>query len=229
MSMRFSCFVTGTDTGIGKTLVSSALLQLCRAQGWRAVGMKPVAAGCETIDGQWCNEDVETLRAASSIAAERTLINPYIFEPAIAPHIAAAEAGVAIDLEHVMACYQQLTNMADAVVVEGVGGFLVPFSATADSGDLARLLDLPVVLVVGMHLGCINHALLTQEAIMARGLKLVGWVANQIGQPMDRYAENVAALTQRLQAPLLGSIPDLSPPDSLTAAGYLRLPASLFV
>lgn len=219
------CFVTGTDTGVGKTLVAASLLHKCRERGWTALGMKPVAAGCDSDDSHESNEDVEALIAASNLTVDRTLINPYLFREAIAPHIAAEEAGVCIALPHIADCFRQLSDLADAVVVEGAGGFLVPLGATYDSGDLARLLGLPVVLVVGMRLGCINHALLTQEAIKSRGLSLAGWVANRVTPDMDRFEENLAALRLRLSAPLLGVIPFLDAPDPVVAAGYLELPS----
>ena len=208
-------FVTGTDTDVGKTLVASALLHKCRANGLTALGMKPVAAG---------GDDVLALIAAGNQAADRALINPYQFREAIAPHIAAAEEGVDIDLELIAERYAQLTQLATAVIVEGAGGFLVPLGAKHDSADLARRLGLPLVLVVGMRLGCINHALLTQEAIASRGLVLAGWVANRIDPEMDRYAENLAALELRLAAPLLGVIPFLEAPDAMIVADFLELP-----
>lgn len=223
--MRFACFVTGTDTGVGKTLVAAALLHKCRELGKTAVGMKPVAAGCEIRNGRPWNEDVEALIAASEAGTDRALINPYLFDAAIAPHIAAAEAGVNIDLEHLADCFAQLCRQADAMVVEGAGGFLVPLGEGIDSGDLARRLGLPVLLVVGMRLGCINHALLTQEAIAARGLTLAGWIANRVDPDMERFDENLAALKQRLRAPLLGVIPRLDRPDAAAAARHLELPA----
>jgi len=223
--MRFACFVTGTDTGVGKTLVAAALLHKCRELGKTAVGMKPVAAGCEIRNGRPWNEDVEALIAASEAGTDRALINPYLFDAAIAPHIAAAEAGVNIDLEHLADCFAQLCRQADAMVVEGAGGFLVPLGEGIDSGDLARRLGLPVLLVVGMRLGCINHALLTQEAIAARGLTLAGWIANRVDPDMERFDENLAALKQRLRAPLLGVIPRLNRPDAAAAARHLELPA----
>jgi len=209
-------FVTGTDTGVGKTLVASALLHKCRERGGSAIGMKPVAAG---------SDDVLALIAAGNVAAERRLVNPYSFHEPIAPHIAAEEAGVGIDLSRIADSFRQLAERADAVIVEGAGGFLIPLGADRDSGDLARLLGLPLVLVVGMRLGCINHALLSQEAIRSRGLVLAGWVANRIDPEMDRFAENLAALRLRLAAPLLGVIPFLDTPDPAVAAGYLELPA----
>ena len=222
--MGFSCLVTGTDTGVGKTMVAAALLHKCRELGFSAIGMKPVAAGCELVGGEACNEDVEALRNASSVPLERGLINPYLFEPAIAPHIAAAEAGIEIDPAHIVKCYRLLANAVECIVVEGAGGFLVPLSAQADTGDLARMLGLPVILVVGMRLGCINHALLTQEAIERRGLVFAGWIANQMDEPMARCEENIASLVERLRAPLMGVIPCLAHADPVAAARYLELP-----
>ena len=212
-------FVTGTDTEVGKTFVSCALLHALRAAGKKPIGMKPVAAG---TDDKGLNDDVEALIAAAGSAAARELINPYLFAPAIAPHIAAAEAGLNIDIEHIATACTQLRSMADAVLVEGVGGFCVPLGPTHDSADLAERLALPVILVVGMRLGCINHALLTQQAIAARGLKFIGWVANRIDPEMPRFAENLATLQARLAAPLLGVVPAHSTPAA--AALCLRLP-----
>ena len=212
-------FVAGTDTEVGKTFVSCALLHRLRLQGVRAIGMKPVAAG---TDGAGKNDDVEALIAAAGVQAARELINPYLFAPAIAPHIAAAEAGRTIDLETILAAFKRLRGMADAVLVEGVGGFCVPLGADCDTADLAEKLALPVILIVGMRLGCINHALLTQQAIAARGLPLAGWIANRIDPQMSRCDENLAALQERLSAPLLGVVPANSTPEK--AAGLIRLP-----
>lgn len=211
-------FVTGTDTDVGKTLIAAALLHQCRARGLSAVGMKPIAAGC---DDAGANADVEALRAAGDTVAEVALINPYHFRPAIAPHIAASEAGVTIDLELILSCYRRLCALADAVIVEGAGGFLLPLGDGIDGGDLAQRLALPVVLVVGMRLGCLNHAALTAEAICARGLTLAGWVANCVDPDMLRLDQNLATLRDRLNAPLLGVVPHLRGADPLSAAGYL--------
>ncbi|MDE2402099.1 MAG: dethiobiotin synthase [Burkholderiales bacterium] len=203
-------FVTGTDTGVGKTRVSCALLHALRREHARVIGMKPVAAGTQWIDGQWANEDVLALRAASNIHVPALYDNPYLLNQASSPHIAARSEGVDIDIEHIAACFHALQQQADAVVVEGAGGFIVPLcEATGHSGqsatsaDLAVLLRLPVILVVGVRLGCLNHALLTQEAILARGLTLAGWVANRIDPSMLGAEANVETLRQRLQAPLL--------------------------
>lgn len=216
---RHGLFVTGTDTGVGKTLVACALLHALAAQGLRVVGMKPVAAGRQS-DGSFL--DVESLVAASNVSAPREWINPYAFDPAIAPHIAAAQAGVRIEPARILAAWRKLSALADTVVVEGVGGFRVPLNETWDTGDLAADLGLAVVLVVGMRLGCLNHALLTFEAIAGRGLTLAGWVANRMDPAMDAFDTNIAALRERIPAPLLGVIPRLQRPGAAEAARYLE-------
>jgi dethiobiotin synthetase len=213
-------FVTGTDTGVGKTLISCALLHGFAAQGHRAVGMKPVAAGC---DANRQNEDALQLRAAGNVAVSYGLSNPYCFLPAIAPHIAAKRAGVIIDFSVIAKSYQELAAQADVVIVEGAGGLLVPLNAQQNSADLVLKLGLPVILVVGMRLGCLNHALLTVESITARGLKLAGWVANLIEADMASVEENVAALQQPISAPLLGVMPYMTQPDASVAAKWLNL------
>lgn len=218
---KIAWFVTGTDTGIGKTHVCCALLHALRARGLRTVGMKPIAAGVEA-DGT--NEDVERLRRASSFEVERTLANPYLFVQPIAPHLAAAEQGVQISLPAIRNAFLKLSELADAVIVEGCGGFVVPLAETDDTADLARSLGLPLILVVGMRLGCLNHALLTQEAIAGRGLSLAGWVANRIDPQMPRFDGNLATLEARIAAPLLGVLPYQPEFDSTMAARQLRLP-----
>lgn len=222
--MRHDYFVTGTDTGIGKTFVCCGLLHVLREQGLRAAAMKPVAAGAEERDGHWVNDDVERLRAAAGVEAERQLMNPYLFRSPVAPHIAAAEEGVAIDPNPILAAFGALQSLAEAVIVEGVGGFRVPLDEATDTADLARLLGLPVILVVGMRLGCISHALLTADAIAASGLPFAGWVANQVDPAMARFEENVEALRARLPAPLLGVAPWCPDGDPRSLAPHLRLP-----
>lgn len=227
MERSFSCFVTGTDTGVGKTLVSSALLHALGRQGVRAAGMKPVAAGAEWRDGAWHNDDVDALAAAATLALPRALTTPYLLRTPAAPHIAAALEGVTIDPAHLLHCYGQVRQQAGAVVVEGVGGFRVPLTDRFDTADLARQLALPVILVVGLRLGCISQALLTAEAIAARGLVLAGWVANSLDPAMVHAGDNVTALSVRLAAPLLGCVPHLAAPTAAAAAAYLdfsRLP-----
>lgn len=200
-------FVTGTDTGVGKTLVSCALLTACAERGMKAVGMKPIAAGAEQSGGHWRNDDVIALCAAGNVDAPAEEINPYCFAPAIAPHLAAAEAGVVIDHAVVARSYAALTVRADVVVVEGAGGLLVPLAPRYDMAGLGKRLDLPVILVVGMRLGCLNHALLSAAAIHARGLRFAGWVANHVDPDMPRAEENARTLEAALPAPLLGRVP----------------------
>jgi dethiobiotin synthetase len=211
-------FITGTDTGVGKTLATAALLHALAALGERALAMKPVAAGAELRDGVWVNEDVALLRAAAEADVPADQINPYLFREAIAPHIAAERKGVRIELPRIVAAFEALAGRTDWVLVEGAGGFLVPLGPQRDMADLAMALGLPVVLVVGMRLGCLNHALLSAEAIQRRGLSLAGWVANRIDPDMAAYAENLASLAERLSAPLLAEFPRWSAPDPRQAA-----------
>ena len=215
-----SYFVTGTDTGVGKTLVSCALLHGFAAQGKRVVGMKPVAAG---RIGNDMHEDVKQLRAASNVLADESQVNPYCFAQAIAPHIAAQQTGVSIDLARIVKSFRALQSLADIVIVEGAGGFCVPLNAEQDSAELVRQLGMPVILVVGLRLGCLNHALLTCEAIAARGVRLAGWVANGIAVSMSHQTENIAALQQRIAAPLLGVVPFQSRPDAGEISSRLNL------
>jgi len=204
--MQKALFITGTDTDVGKTHVACQIIQQYVAQGLKVVGMKPVAAGCELVDSEWFNEDVQKLTAASNVDAPAELVNPYCFKEYIAPHLAAEKAGAVIELETILAAYQQLTTMADVVVVEGAGGFLVPLNSRVGLADLAQALAIPVVLVVGMRLGCINHSLLSVESIKARGLTLHGWVANHVDPGMEFREENVRTITEQLDlAPLFES------------------------
>lgn len=215
-----SYFVTGTDTGVGKTLVSCALLHAFAAQGKRVAGFKPVAAGC---DDDHHNEDAKRLRAASTVQATYGQINPYCFYRPIAPHLAARHAGVRIEFARIIASYRELAGQADEVIAEGAGGFCVPLNEKQDSADLTRQLELPVILVVGMRLGCLNHALLTVRAIADYQLECAGWVANVLDADMPALQENIEALRERIAAPLLGIIPFQSQPDAHATAGYLNL------
>jgi dethiobiotin synthetase len=196
-------FITGTDTGVGKTYVACLLIEALKKSGLRVAAMKPVAAGVEA-DGM--NEDVRLLMAAANVRAPRELINPYCFAPAIAPHLAAQRAGVNMGMQVVAEAYAQLAAQADVVVVEGAGGFLVPFNSEAGMDEIPVRLKLPVVMVVGLRLGCLNHALLTAEAIRARGLTLAGWVANRIDPDMDEAEANLTTLHSILRSPCLGEI-----------------------
>ena len=197
-------FVTGTDTGVGKTRIAVALIRALAARGVRVVGMKPVAAGA--APGQ-LNEDVAALRDAANVDAPLADINPYTFPEPIAPHIAAHKAGIVIDIEHIAAAHERLAGRADVVVVEGAGGWRVPLSEAADMADLAERLGGAVILVVGVRLGCLNHAVLTADAIRNRGLPWAGWVANQMDPDMLCADENLASLRLRLPGPCLGVEP----------------------
>lgn len=213
-------FVTGTDTGVGKTLTSCALLHAFATQGKRVAGMKPVAAGCDE-DG--LNEDVKKLRAATNIMATLGQINPYSFIHPVAPHIAAHNAGVRINFDRILESYNELASQSELVIVEGAGGFQVPLNDTQDSADLAVALGLPIIVVVGMRLGCLNHALLTVRAINDCGLKCAGWVANVLDAGMTALDENILALQQRIDAPLLGKIPHQATPDAREMSKLLNL------
>ena len=225
MTAPLSLFVTGTDTEIGKTLVSAALLHGFAGLGLRAAAMKPIAAGAFEADGEWHNEDADQLDAAANVALPPSIRTPFLLKEAAAPHIAAARENVSLDIARIVDAHKFAVQQADVVVVEGVGGFRVPLTDVHDTADLAFALNLPVVLVVGMRLGCISHALLSAEAIAARGLHLVGWVANQIDPAMLFPAENIEAIRLRLDsqynAPLLGTVPRLTPPDARAAMAYL--------
>ena len=202
-------FVTGTDTGVGKSLVAAALMHRLRERFARVTGMKPVAAGSHPLaDGRWTNDDVLALRDAASIDVPLSLINPCLLHAAVSPHIAAQRDGVTIELKR---------------IVEGAGGFLVPLGDSLDGGDLAQALRLPVVLVVGLRLGCLNHALLTAEAIASRGLHLAGWVANRIDPQMPEQQANIDLLAHRLGAPCIGDLPFAVPAIAHAAAAHLHL------
>ena len=207
-------FITGTDTGVGKTFVTCALLHTLKAQGMAAIGMKPVAAGGDMTPDGLQNDDIEALLEAGSVKLASEDLNCYLFAGAIAPHIAAANEDVDIDLDVIRQRFDQLAELADVVLVEGVGGFIVPLGDGVDTADLAADLDLQVILVVGMRLGCLNHALLAQEAIRARGLTIAGWVANQIDPHMAEFDANVEALEERIRAPLLGVVEWQKVPDA---------------
>lgn len=219
--MNPAYFLTGTDTEVGKTFITCALLHRARRDGLRAAGLKPVAAG---TDAAGKNEDVENIRAANAVVLPEEIINPYCFKAAIAPHIAAAEEGREIDFSRIVSACTRARQTADLLIVEGVGGFRVPLGKDGDSADLAVALALPLILVVGLRLGCINHALLSVEAIAARGLTLAGWVANRIEPAMSRSEENLATLQSLLPAPLLGVVPHAPSGGMAGAAEFLVLP-----
>lgn len=217
-------FITGTDTGIGKTRVAAALLRALGGHGLRAVGMKPVSAGIELASG--VNADVLALQAAGNVEAPFEDRNPYAFAEPVAPHLAAEAAGVTIEMSRIAEAATRLRARADALVVEGAGGALVPLDARSDMLDIAVALRLPVLLVVGMRLGCLNHALLSALAIARRGLVLRGWVANFLPPPMALGPANVETLRARLGiAPIVIAQPGCSPAfdaHALAALGFAR-------
>jgi dethiobiotin synthetase len=202
-------FVTGTDTGVGKTVVTLGLMQRLQARGRRVVAMKPVASGCRRTAQGLRNADALLLQRQGSLPLEYREVNPYAFEPAIAPHLAAAEAGRRIEFSTIMTAYRHLAAQADQVCVEGIGGWLVPLNEAQTVADLAAELGLGVILVVEIRLGCLNHALLTRAAIESTGLQLAGWVANKSSPDCERAAGNINALRSMLGAPLLGTVPFL--------------------
>jgi dethiobiotin synthetase len=220
--MTKAFFITGTDTEIGKTHSACALLHAWQATGLSAVGYKPIAAGTTQIGDVLANEDALRLQAASSPGFTLADINPVCLNEPIAPHIAAAHAGVSFDIRRMLNGYTALTTRADVVLVEGVGGFCVPLGQGVDTSHLAQAFGLPVILVVGMRLGCLNHALLTAEAIAARGLRLAGWIANTLTPPMPYLTDNIATLERALPARCLGVLP--ADTDPAQAANVLTLP-----
>jgi dethiobiotin synthetase len=211
--MNRGFFVTGTDTGIGKTLASCTLLHALRARGLRAVGMKPLASGCESMPDGLRNEDALALQAASDPRPCYDDVNPYALPLPLAPELAARDAGIEVALAPILAAHARLAAQADVVVVEGVGGWAAPLSATLDQADLVRALDLPVVLVVGLRLGCLNHAYLSARAIQADGCRLAGWIGTGIDPEMERIDDNRILLAARLPAPCLGWLPWQAAPD----------------
>ncbi|WP_462321968.1 dethiobiotin synthase [Halochromatium sp.] len=216
-------FVTGTDTEVGKTEVTLGLMAALQRRGHRVLGMKPVAAGCAVTAAGLRNEDALRIQAQSSVSSDYSTMNPYAFESPIAPHIAAAQAGVEIRLAPIQTAYQSLAAQADWLVVEGAGGWSVPLAPELMLSDLPKALELPVILVVGLRLGCLNHALLTAEAIRASGQHLVGWIASQVDPAMLAADANLATLRERLTAPCLGVIPWLSVPSPQHIAELLDL------
>lgn len=214
-------FITGTDTDVGKTRIACALLAAFNTRGLTTAAFKPVASGCKQTPDGLRNDDALLLQQHASVRASYDEVNPYAFAPAMAPHLAAPQAGIEIDFARLCAAYQQLAARADIVIVEGAGGWLVPLGPQTTVADLAQTLGLPVILVVGMRLGCLNHALLTAEAIRQRGVPLAGWVANSIDPNMAAVQDNITALSERLSAPLLGHVPWSPDATSDDAARWL--------
>lgn len=229
MSKTSGFFVVGTDTEVGKTLASAAFILKLREQGLNAIGFKPVVAGTyQNSDGAILNEDIETLRIASEVKPGQLELCPYVLDIPAAPHVVAANQGIHLELNTILQAFKQIQSQSDFIVVEGAGGFLVPLNDQEDLGHLAQKMDLPVILVVGMKLGCINHALLTCEAIQSRKLKIAGWLANTLSIEMPLLKENISTLQSRITAPFLGLIPALpkellkpnNSPYSIKALGF---------
>ncbi|UTA47540.1 dethiobiotin synthase [Simiduia sp. 21SJ11W-1] len=222
--MAKTFFVTGTDTDAGKTRVACGLLAAAKAQGFSTAAVKPVASGCEATAAGLRNSDALALHEQCTLSLVYEQVNPIALAPAIAPHIAAAQAGRVLSVDRLAGlCRGVMMSRADLTIIEGAGGWRVPLNPSENLSDLARLLELPVILVVGMKLGCINHALLTYEALVRDGIRVAGWVANQIQPDMAVYAENLATLKARLPAPLLGEVPHLAHPSAEAVAGHLDL------
>jgi len=216
-------FITGTDTDVGKTTIAAGLLYAAREAGLSTVAGKPVASGCEITPQGLRNADALALMAVSSVTLTYDEVNPVAFEPPIAPHIAAREAGQVVNVQTLLAPMRHvLAQQADFTLIEGAGGWRVPLSGQDSLSDLAQALDLPVILVVGVRLGCISHALLTAEAIARDGLQLAGWVANIIGPKTARLEENLATLAERLPAPCLGRVPKLKTASAQAVAEHFQ-------
>ncbi len=203
--MKKCFFITGTDTGVGKTCATIALMQYFKRQGQTVVGMKPISAGCEWLDGQLKNEDALLIQQHASIQLPYKKINPYAFELPVSPHLAGKDNPVQIDT--VVHYFNELSNIADVVLVEGVGGWLAPINNKEDIADLAKALDIPVILVVAVKLGCINHAKLTFQSIISAGVKCNGWMAMCIEPNMLKVDENIETLRNYISDPLLGVFP----------------------
>lgn len=214
-------FITGTDTDCGKTVVACGVVRVLRARGLRVGVMKPVAAGAALTSDGPRNQDALDLIAASGLDLPYALVNPCVYAPPIAPHVAAAQAGVSIRFAPLLDAFARIRETSDAVVVEGAGGWRVPLGPDGDMADLAAALDLPVLLVVGLRLGCLNHALLTAESIERSGCRLAGWVGNVVDPRMAALDANVATLRERLAASCLGMVPRLDRVKATAVAAQL--------
>lgn len=209
MTLKTGYFVTGTDTEVGKTLVSGALILKLRELGRNAIGFKPVVAGTyQGQNGEYINEDIETLRVASNLPQTQSIC-PFVLDTPAAPHIVANANGIELNVNKLLESFTGIQNENDFVVVEGAGGFIVPLNDHESLADFAQKIDLPIIVVVGMKLGCLNHTLLTIEAIKTRKMKIAGWVANALAQEMSLLNENIQSLQDRIDAPFLGMIPTL--------------------
>lgn len=226
--MTHGIFITGTDTGVGKTIVAAGLVRLAAARGERVVGLKPVASGATPMPGGLRNADALALAAESSVALPYDLTNPHCFEPAIAPHLAAAEAGTALSLAGLAGWYARASGDAELAIVEGAGGWRVPLHPAGFLSDLPEQLGLEVILVVGLRLGCLNHARLTLEAIERSGrCRVLGWIGNRIDPDFARLDDNLSTLARLLGGLPLAVLPPLTPPTAAAALEHLERPALL--
>ena len=223
--MASGYYLTGTDTAAGKTFASVALMHALRARGLRVAGMKPVASGCELRGGRWRNDDAMALQAASSEPVPAyELVNPFALPEATAPQIAAAHCGASVNIAPMLLAFEALSAQADVVVVEGVGGWLAPFADGFEQGELAGRLQLPVILVVGLKLGCLNHARLTERRILDDGLALAGWIGNTVDPALDHGEEYAALVRRSMASPCLGMLPHAGVLPPSRFAAELRLP-----
>lgn len=216
-------FITGTDTGVGKTWATVALMRHLQSLGSSVLGMKPVAAGCFLNDGQWQNDDALLLQENGSLAVDYTCINPYALKAPVSPHIAAAEMGCTVQLEEILRNFYHLRSLVDIVLVEGAGGWFAPLNDRQDIADLAAVLELPVILVVAIRLGCINHAKLSYQAILASGQPCAGWIAVCSEQHMLAREQNIATIRRALDVPLLGILPYTHYPDFNFLSKHLQI------
>ncbi len=214
--MTKSFFITGTDTDIGKTTAALALMRNLKLKGYSVGAFKPVAAGCHKTAAGLRNDDALKLQALCSANVDYTLLNPYVYKASIAPHIAAEQTRHPIDINYIKQCYENIRSLADYMIVEGAGGWLVPINRQQSMADVAKALNIPVVVVVGMKLGCINHSLLTFDAIKQHDCQIVGWIANTLVPDMDNFTENLDFLKHKLSAPLLATIPYMKSANSET-------------
>jgi len=221
--VSFGYFITGTDTDVGKTWIALGLLTALEQKGFSTLAMKPVACGCQSTNGAYRNDDALKLQLRASVSIPYELVNPYAFPAPIAPQFAARENGRQIDLNHIKQIYQQHKYKADFIIMEGVGGWLVPLTAHQTTADMVRDLEVPVILVAGIRLGCLNHTLLTEAAIRHEGILLAGWIANCIDKNCLEIENNIATLQERLNAPLLGVVPYMEEFDVQTIVDHLNI------
>jgi len=225
--MNNTFFVTGTDTGIGKTFVTCVLMQFIKFHRKKVIGMKPIAAGVDKKNGETANKDVNLLQYESNLKLEVGEINIYSFDEPIAPHIAAQKNNIQIDFKKIKSHAETLKSSADYLFIEGAGGYLVPLGESASIADLVDELNIPIIIVIGIKLGCINHSLLTIEAILNRGQKIFGWVANILDNNMHEVDANISSLRQRIEQPLIGTIPYSPEQKNENLKNYISWPNDL--